>query len=117
MGGNDDENGRIEHKIDRAELVRQIGEALISHNAMKPALILAINLNELGKPSAELGRDDHCAFGRSLSGDAIDAEVKTHKPSPALKRLHAALHQTAEQVERLASAGWRDEAFALLEGT
>jgi len=106
----------MEHMMDQAELVRQIDDALAAHNAMKRTLIFAINLNELDKSPAELGRDDHCAFGRWLLGHSIDAEMKTHKPYQVIKRLHAEFHQTAEQVARLATAGRRDEAFALLDG-
>jgi len=94
-----------------ATLADAVTAAISAHAAWKTHLSVAIGFFEKKFQVDEAARDDLCAFGRWLMGDAALREAPLYAEVLAL---HARFHLEAAQVLGTALAGRRAEACAAM---
>ncbi len=94
-------------------LDEEIGAAIRSHERWKAKLIASID-GSVDPDVADIGRDDHCRFGRWLYGPTIPNAARLDPNYIIVQFLHSKFHQCAGRVVQLLSEGKQAEAHALM---
>lgn len=92
---------------------KQITAALAAHGQWKARLRTAIAEGKCDLTVTIALRDDQCAFGKWLHGEA-SPELRSSAHYSSCKQLHAEFHRAAGEVLQLALAGKKAEAEAKL---
>ncbi len=95
-------------------LEEEISAAIRSHERWKAELIAAIDGSAVNGDLADVGRDDHCHFGRWLYGPTIPTAARFDPNYIIVQFLHSKFHQCAGRVVQLLSEGKQAEARALM---
>jgi hypothetical protein len=95
-----------------ANLSEAVTAAISAHVAWKTHLSAAICSGESGSQVGDAARDDLCAFGRWLMGDA---SLRVAALYPEVLALHARFHLEADRVLAIALQGRAEEAGAAME--
>lgn len=91
------------------KLERQLTEAIAFHSAWKRRLRHAIDYGDSDMAVEEVGRDDHCEFGRWLRGHDL-TEADKGEDYETVRQLHAQFHKVAAITLQLATNGRKVEA-------
>ena len=97
-------------------MIKEINDAIGAHGMWKMRLRTAINTGTGDFSSADVCRDDRCAFGKWIHGSSIDPATRASVPYQVIRRLHAEFHRTAGEVLACVERGNRPAAEALLAG-
>jgi hypothetical protein len=96
------------------KLRNQITKAIGAHGFWKKRLMSAIESGQSEFTVDQVAKDDACEFGKWLHGASIPEELTGTADFEACRELHAALHQAAAEVLRLAVSGDRAAARAAI---
>ncbi len=91
-------------------LQEEIKKAIGAHGLWKSRLQSAIETGKSEFAPDHIRHDNNCDFGKWLYGPSVAAAIK-HKPEyESCRQLHAAFHQEAATVLKLALGGHKDQA-------
>jgi hypothetical protein len=94
--------------------IEELNKAIGAHGTWKSLLMGAVETGKFETPVDVLQQDSQCAFGKWLYGPTLSAADKNSTHYQTVKELHAAFHKTAATVARLALAGKKTEANAMM---
>jgi hypothetical protein len=93
----------------------EIKDAVGAHGVWKRKLKGAITTGNVEVEIADLQADKQCSFGKWLYGPTIIEKEKKSEHYHNVQKLHAAFHEKAAEVARLAIAGERTHAMKMLD--
>ncbi|MBT2131450.1 CZB domain-containing protein [Aliiroseovarius lamellibrachiae] len=93
-----------------SSLRNSIRAAIITHQAWKDRLQMAIETGQMADTVSDMSSDNKCPFGNWLYSPKIPADIKAGKPYQVIRRLHAEFHTCVGDIAKLAMSG--DQATA-----